>query len=109
MDPNATCTTLTIGSGTGIATIKGVKLFTLTLSPASVLSGLTGEQTFTCTGLATTDQILSVTKPTAQAGLGIVGSRVVSANTIGITFVNTTVLSILPTAAQAYTVVALAF
>lgn len=109
MDPNATCTTLTVGSGTGIATIKGFKLFSLTLSPATVLAAVSGEQMFTCTGLATTDQILSVTKSTAQAGLGIVGSRVVSSNTIGITFMNTTVLSILPTAAQVYTVVALAF
>ena len=64
----------------------------------------TAEQTFTLTGLRTTDVIDAVSKPTAQAGLGIVGFRVSAADTIGITFSNNTGSPIVPTASQVYTI-----
>jgi hypothetical protein len=48
-----------------------------------------------------------VNKPTAQAGLGIVGCRVTAANTLGITFSNNTGSSITPTASQTYLVLAM--
>ena len=72
------------------------------LTPASVAANTTAEETFTVTGLATTDALLSVIKPTAQAGLGIVGIRISATNTLGITFSNNTVVPIVPTAAEAY-------
>ena len=75
---------------------------TLTLSPASVANATSAEQTFTLTGLLATDYV-SVNKPTAQAGLGIVGTRA-GAGFIGITFMNTTAATITPTASQVYTV-----
>jgi hypothetical protein len=61
------------------------------------------EQTATLKGLKTTDMIIGVSKPTAQAGLGIVGWRVSAADTIAVTFVNPTVGGITPTAAEVYT------
>lgn len=75
---------------------------TLTLTPGSVANATSAEQTFTLTGLLATDYV-SVNKPTAQAGLGIVGTRA-GAGFIGITFMNTTAATITPTASQVYTV-----
>lgn len=78
--------------------------FTATLSPALVAANTTAEQTFTVTGLATTDTILSVTKPTSQAGLFIDGSRISATNTLALTFGNNTAVGITPTATEAYKV-----
>lgn len=74
-----------------------------TLSPAEVAINTTAEQTFTVPGLRlTTDMIAGISKPTAQAGLGIVGARVTANDTIGITFANVTAGAITPTASQVY-------
>lgn len=78
-------------------------VISVTLSPALIVLNTTAEQTFTVNGLKTGDWVC-VNKPTAQAGLGIVGCRVSAANTLGITFSNNTGSSITPTAAQVYTV-----
>ena len=75
-----------------------------TLSPAQVAANTTAEQTFTVSGLKTTDMIVGVSKPTAQAGLGIVGWRVSAADTLAITFSNNTGAGITPTASQVYSV-----
>lgn len=72
-----------------------------TLSPALVAINTTVEQTFTITGLQVGDYV-TVSKPTAQAGLGIVGARVTAANTLGITFANVTAGTITPTASEVY-------
>lgn len=94
------------GAGSGAWELP-IKKYTITLTPAEVAADTTAEQTFTCTGLVVaTDTIIGVSKPTAQAGLGIVGWRVTANNTIGITFSNNTVAGITPTAAQDYTVFA---
>jgi hypothetical protein len=79
-------------------------VISVTLSPALIVLNTTAEQTFTVNGLLAGD-VVCVNKPTAQAGLGIVGSRVSAANTLGITFSNNTGSSITPTAAQVYKVV----
>jgi hypothetical protein len=47
---------------------------------------------------------VQVNKPTAQAGLAIVGVRVSATDTLAITFGNFTGAGITPTAAQSYTV-----
>lgn len=82
-------------------------------SPALVAANTTAEQTLTVqtgTGapmqLATTDLILAVNKPTAQAGLGYGNARVSSANTLGLTLSNATGSGITPTAAENYQIVA---
>lgn len=76
---------------------------TVILSPAIVAANTSAEQTFTVNGINTKDTIL-VSKPTAQAGLGIVGWRVSAANQIGITFGNFTAAGITPTASEIYNV-----
>jgi hypothetical protein len=83
--------------------IQLAMLLNLTISPAQVAINTTVEQTFTLQGLQLGD-IVAVTKPTTQAGLGIVNSRVTAANTIGITFVNATAGTITPTASETYIV-----
>jgi hypothetical protein len=78
-------------------------VISVTLSPALIVLNTTAEQTFTVNGLLPGDMVL-VNKPTTQAGLGIVGSRVSAANTLAITFSNNTAASITPTAGQTYLV-----
>jgi hypothetical protein len=77
----------------------------LTLSPALVAANTTAEQTFPAAGVLATDLVAVINKPTAQAGLGIVGMRVPSAGNIAITFSNNTAAGITPTASQVYKVV----
>lgn len=94
------------GNVTGSVTgdLNGAKIykFTATLTPAQVAANTTAEQTFAVTGVATGDAV-SVSKPTAQAGLGIVGCRVSATNQVAITFSNNTASPITPTAGQVYT------
>jgi hypothetical protein len=78
-------------------------VISVTLSPALIVLNTTAEQTFTVNGLLAGD-FVTCNKPTAQAGLGIVGCRVSAANTLAITFSNNTEASITPTAAQTYLV-----
>lgn len=72
---------------------------------AEVAADTSAEQTVTVTGL-TTDDAVMVSKPTAQAGIGIVGARVSAANTLAITFMNATASGVTPTADEVYKVVA---
>lgn len=72
------------------------------LSPSAVSANTSAEQTFTFSGVRATDFLCTVIKPTAQAGLGIVGWRITAADTIGITFMNNTGSPITPTAAEVY-------
>jgi hypothetical protein len=100
--PNVTSLPDTVQLPTGNIWKSGV--FNLTLSPASVAATTTAEQTFAATGigLLTTD-LVWVNKPTAQAGLGIVGTRVSAADTLAITFM-TSGASVSPAASEVYTV-----
>lgn len=86
-----------------LGNIPKQSVLSVTLSPALVSANTTAEQTFTVNGLLAGDMAV-VTKPTAQAGLGIVGSRVSAANTLAITFSNNTGASITPTASEVYLV-----
>ena len=86
-----------------IGNIPKQSVISVTLSPALIAANTSAEQTFTVNGLLTGDHV-SVNKPTAQAGLAIVGNRVSAANTLAITFGNFTGSNITPTATQVYTV-----
>src|ERR1017187_2799450 len=101
--PNSSTLPDTVQLPTGNIWKSGV--FSVTLSPVLVANATSAEQTFAATGigLATTDLVL-VQKPTAQAGLGIVGTRVSAADTLAITFMNSTAASITPTASEVYVV-----
>jgi hypothetical protein len=74
----------------------------ITLSPVAVAANTSAEQTFTVTGLLAADTVIAINKPTAQAGLGIVGFRVSADKTMAITFMNATGSPITPTASQVY-------
>ena len=91
--------TINVGTSTPVT---GIFVQAATLSPASVAANTTAEQTFAVANLGTADVIVGVNKPTAQAGLGIVGARVSSAGSIGITFANVTTAAITPTGSQVY-------
>lgn len=70
-------------------------VYSQTLTPTSVAANTTAEQTFVVTGVVA-GSVVTVNKPTTQAGLGIVGARVSSANNIAITFCNATATTITP-------------
>ena len=82
--------------------VQSMSVVSVALTPAIVAANTTAEQTFTVPGIRASDFVIGVTKPTAQDGLGIVGSRVSAANTVGITFSNNTASGITPTAAETY-------
>jgi hypothetical protein len=102
--PNTVALPDTVQLPTG--NIWKVGVFSITLSPASVANATSAEQTFSSTGigLLSTDLVV-VQKPTAQAGLGIVGARpTATADQLAITFGNFTSATITPTASEVYTV-----
>ena len=78
-------------------------VISVTLSPSAVSANTSAEQTFTVNGLQVGDHVV-VSKPSAQAGLGVVGFRVSAANTLAITFGNFTASPITPTANEVYKV-----
>lgn len=99
---NQTVDTLTVGNGTAVTKIA---VYTATLTPTSVAAATTAEQTFTVNGLTTADKVI-VNGPTPTAGTGIVNTRVSAADTLAITFINTTAAAATP-AAGTYTIIAI--
>lgn len=82
--------------------VKAIAVISVSLSPALVAQSTTAEQDVTVTGVLPGDYVF-VNKPTAQAGLGIVGARVKSANTVSLTFANVPAGgNITPTATESY-------
>lgn len=90
-------------AGIIMGNIAAAGIVSLTLSPASVAANTTAEQTFTMPGAKLGD-FVDASKPTAQAGLGIVNSRISADGTIAITFSNNTASPIVPTASERYLV-----
>lgn len=88
--------------------LRGMSPISATLSPAAVPANTTAEQLFTITGGLPAGQLVIVNKPTAQAGLDIVGCRITSTGQLGITFGNFTASPITPTASEVYAVLPLA-
>lgn len=74
-----------------------IETYTSALTPTSVAANTTAEQTFTVAGLSTNDLVF-VNKPSLNAGLGIVGTRVTATDTLGITYINATGGGLTPTA-----------
>lgn len=77
-------------------------IYSQALAPTSVAANTTAEQTFTVTGLVAGTPVWA-NKPSAQPGLGILGVRVSAANTLAVTFLNTTGVAITP-ATETYTI-----
>lgn len=82
--------------------INELQIVSVALTPSAVGANTTAQQTFTVTGVKVGDVVISVEKPSHQAGLGIVGWRVTAADTVGITFSNNTGAGITPTAGETY-------
>jgi hypothetical protein len=66
-----------------------INIIDATLDVASVAANTSAEQTFTVNGLTTKD-VVFVNKSDLDAGLGVVNARVSAANTLALTFMNTT-------------------
>lgn len=79
-----------------------LNILTVVLSPAQVAANTSAEQTFTLPGVKIGDSVLTVNKPTAQAGLVIGGYRISANDQVAITFGNLTGSPITPTASQSY-------
>lgn len=75
------------------------------LTPQSVPASSCAEQQFNVTGVAV-GMLTNVQKPSSTPSIGIVGSRVVSNNLLGVTFLNTSTGAITPPA-ETYLVTAL--
>ena len=93
-----------IGKTSG-TNLSQVRVYSQSLDVASVAANVSAEQTFTVTGLATTDKVF-VNKPSLSAGLGVVNARVSAADTLALTFMNTTAGAVDP-GAETYTIVAI--
>jgi len=73
----------------GISLNTPVVTYLAALAPVAVAQATCAEQAFaTIVGIDVGDKIIGISKPTAQAGLGIVGWRVSAANTVAITYAN---------------------
>jgi hypothetical protein len=100
---NSPASTVQTPLQTATGNLQAQYLMSVTLSPSAVSANTSAEETFSVNGLLVGD-FVQVNKPTAQAGLAIVGQRVSANNTLAITFGNFTASPITPTASQAYTI-----
>lgn len=82
-----------------IGNVQKIGVFSIALTPVAVAANTTAEQTFANTGigLLVTDNV-DASKPSFQAGLGIVNVRVSAVDTLAITYINATASPITPTA-----------
>lgn len=80
-----------------MAAVRGSIVNSVAITPLPVPANSTMEQQFRVTGVAP-GMVVPLTKPTDQSGLGIAGTRVVSNNVLGITFINTANSTITPSA-----------
>lgn len=74
-----------------------IQTYSVDLTPSSVAANTTAEQAFTVNGLTNSD-IVTVNKPSLNAGIGIGNARVSATNTLAITYINNTGSPITPTA-----------
>lgn len=104
---NDTAATITPTAGQTyyVMAVPSALVLTASLSPAAVAPNTMVEQQFTVTGLPSSAAVI-VSKPTVDAGVGIVDARVVSAGVVGITFANFTAATVTPTASQTYNIFA---
>lgn len=90
---------LSVGaSGTALTQIK---VYTQTITPASVAANTTAEQDFTVTGLTTADTVDFNPGAAPTAGTGIVGWRVKAADTLSVTYCNNTAGALTPSSGTA--------
>jgi hypothetical protein len=83
--------------GSGGTELSLVKLYSQTVTPASVAAATVAEQTFTVTGLTTGDKVF-VNAAAISNAVGIGNVRVSAANTLAVQFINPTAGALVPTA-----------
>lgn len=84
-------------SAVGSSVISGMGKISQSLTPVSVATVATVEQTFTVPGLRVGDYV-SVSPPSITAGVAPVCSRVSASNTLAVTFINSTGGALVPAA-----------
>lgn len=83
---------------------QGVYVVSVTITPASVATITTVEQTFTVNGVKVGDAV-TVSPPGMQAGVAVVSARVSAVDTVAIGFTNPTAGAVVPlTGAHIFTV-----
>lgn len=93
----ANATGFLIGQNTTLGTtLTRVKLYSTSITPSSVAANTSAEQTFTVTGVTTSDRVFINPPASMGDGLGIVGIRVSAADTVAIRFANFTAGSLTP-------------
>ncbi len=86
-----------LGVGASGTDLTQIRIYSQTITPASVGAATVAEQTFTVTGLTTADKV--IVNPAAIANAtGIAGFRVSAADTLAVRFVNPTAGALVPTA-----------
>lgn len=86
--------------GAGSTAIRAAGRISQSLTPVSVATVATVEQTFTVPGLQVGDYVF-VSPPSITTGVAPVCARVSAANTLAVTFINSTAGALVP-AAGAY-------
>jgi hypothetical protein len=94
-----------VQTGTDGTLITQTKVYTPSITPASVAAATVAEQTFTVAGLTTADKVV-VNPPAITNATGIAGARVSAADTLAIRFVNPTAGALTPDAGT-YTIIAI--
>lgn len=87
------------------SSISQIRVYSQTITPASVGAATVAEQTFTVNGLTTADKVI-VNQAAISNATGIAGVRVSAANTLAVRFVNPTAGALTPTAGT-WTIVAI--
>lgn len=98
-------TTPSLSVGASGTALTQIRVYSPSITPVAVLSLTSVEQTFTVTGLATTDKVSLNSIAALGDGLIIAGVRVSATDTLAIRFANLTLGSLTP-AAGVYPVVA---
>lgn len=89
-------TTIKVG-GVPSSVVRAWGRISQSLTPVSVATVATVEQTFTVPGLQVGDQV-TVTPPSITTGVAPVCARVSAANTLAVTFINSTAGALVPAA-----------
>jgi len=84
--PNSGVLPDTVQTPTG--NVWKLAVFTVALTPATVVNAGQNEQTFAVTGLLTTDLVFVNAPVASNAGIGISGTRVSAAGVLAINFTN---------------------
>lgn len=77
--------------------VTNIKVYSQTITAASVGAATVAEQTFTVTGLTTADKVI-VNPGAISNAVGVGGVRVSAANTLAVQFINPTAGALTPTA-----------